>query len=75
VPGGQPGQFLPASALPSVVLTEPSDVTDPDKYDQWSDDEQVDGASASAARWAYVLIRQPVMVAVHADEMLAENRP
>ena len=75
VPGGQPGQFLPASALPSVVLTQPSDVTDPDKYDQWSDDEQVDGASASSARWAYVLFRQPVMVAVHADEMLAENRP
>ena len=29
----------------------------------------------SSARWAYVLFRQPVMVAVHADEMLAENGP
>ena len=56
MPGGQPGQFLPASALPSVALTEPSDVTDPDEHDQWSDDEQVDRPAASSARWAYVLV-------------------
>jgi hypothetical protein len=75
MPGATPGQFLPASALASVVLNEPNGVTDPDKHDQWSDDKKVDPASISSARWAYVLFRQPVMVAVHADEMLAENRP
>jgi hypothetical protein len=75
VPGVAPGQFLAASTLSSVPLAEPSAVADPDKHDQWSDDEKVDPAAVSSARWAYVLFRQPVMVAVHADEMLAQNRP
>ena len=69
------GQFLAASTLSSVSLTEPSAVADPDKHDQWSDDEKVDPAAVSSARWAYVLFRQPVMVAVHADEMLTDTRP
>jgi hypothetical protein len=75
MPGGKPGQFLPASALSSLTLQEPNKASDPDKHDQWADDEKVKPASASSARWAYVLFRQPVMVAVHGDEMLAENRP
>jgi hypothetical protein len=75
VPGITPGQFLPAAALSSVTLKEPDQTSDPDKHDQWADDEKVEPASVSSARWAYVLFRQPVMVAVHADEMLAENRP
>jgi len=74
-PGIAPGQFLAASTLSSVALTEPSAVADPDKHDQWSDDEKVDPAAVSSARWAYVLLRQPVMVAVHADEMLTDTRP
>ena len=74
-PGIAPGQFLTASTLASVALTEPSAVADPDKHDQWSDDEKVDPAAVSSARWAYVLFRQPVMVAVHADEMLTDTRP
>jgi hypothetical protein len=75
VPGITPGQFLPAAALSTVTLQEPNQISDPDKHDQWSDDEKVEPATVSSARWAYVLFRQPVMVAVHADEMLAENRP
>ncbi len=75
VPGIVPGHFLGASALASVALTEPSAVTDADKHDQWSDDEKVDPATASSARWAYVLFRQPAMVAIHADEMLTDTRP
>jgi hypothetical protein len=73
MPGLKPGQFLSAGALSSVGLTEPSSVTDPPKHDQWADDRKVDLAGVSSARWAYVLLRQPVMVAVHADEMLAQN--
>ncbi len=68
----------PVSAGGGIVerhAQEPNQVSDPDKHDQWSDDEKVDPATVSSARWAYVLFRQPVMVAVHADEMLAENRP
>ena len=70
VPGINPGQFLAAGALSSVSLTEPSSVTDPPKHDQWNDDRKVNPAGISAARWAYMLLRQPVMVAVHADELL-----
>jgi hypothetical protein len=73
--GINPGEFLPATSLASVALAEPSNATDPSKHDQWSDDKKVDPATVSSARWAYMLFRQPVMVAVHADEMLAENRP
>jgi hypothetical protein len=75
MPGIKPGQFLSAGALSSVGFTEPSSVTDPPKHDQWNDDNRVDPAGVSSARWAYVLLRQPVMVAVHADEMLAQNSP
>jgi hypothetical protein len=74
ISGATPGQFLPASALASVALTEPSNATDPVKHDQWNDDRKVLPADASSARWAYVLFREPVMVAVHASEMLSENR-
>jgi hypothetical protein len=74
MPGIKPGQFLAAGALTNVGLKEPSSVTDPPKHDQWKDDSRVDPASVSSARWAYVLLRQPVMVAIHASEMLAQNR-
>lgn len=74
VPGITPGQFLAAGALSSVSFTEPSSVTDPPKHDQWNDDRRVNPASVSSARWAYMLLRQPVMVAIHGSEMLAQNR-
>jgi hypothetical protein len=35
----------------------------------------VNGASASAARWAYLLIRSPAMVAVHAARLLRQGSP
>jgi hypothetical protein len=75
MPGIKPGQFLSAGTLSSIGFTEPFSVSDARKHDQWSDDRRVNIASVSSARWAYMLLRQPVMVAVHADEMLAENRP
>jgi hypothetical protein len=71
--GIKPGQFLSAGALSNVGFTEPSAVTDAPKHDQWKDDRRVDPAEVSSARWAYLLLRQPVMVAVHADEMLRQN--
>jgi hypothetical protein len=72
MPGGKPGQFLPADILPNVLLTPPSDEV---KHLQYVDDGLVDKAAISSARWAYLLFRQPVMVAVHGDEMLADDRP
>jgi hypothetical protein len=76
MPGGAPGDFLPAASLANVALTQPSSApADADQLAQYKDDARVDVATTSSARWAYLLFRQPVMVAVHADEMLATNRP
>jgi hypothetical protein len=73
IPGGTPGDFLSAASLASVGLTQPPAGDPEGKEPQYEDDEQADAAAASAARWAYVLFRPPVMVAVHADEMLGSG--
>jgi hypothetical protein len=72
--GIKPGAFLQASELTTVTLADPDSTEDKnsDKKDQHADDAAVDPAQASAARWAYLLFRAPVMVAVHADEMLKD---
>lgn len=70
MPGGKPGQFLAAAALANVALTHPPAGDPEGKLSQYDDDEQANGAAQSAARWAYLLFRPPVMVAIHADEML-----
>ncbi len=76
LPGGAPGQSLHAGSLVHVVLTSPSSApADADKLAQYQNDTKVNGAEVSSARWAYLLFRQPVMVAVHGDEMLRQNRP
>ena len=61
-----PGQFLPAGSLANVAFAPPP-LTE---VEQQSDDLLVNAAPQSSARWAYLLFRSPVMVAVHADEML-----
>jgi len=72
LPGG--GDFLSAGSLASFSLA-PVPGGDPEsKGPQHTDDEAALGAAASSARWAYLLFRPPVMVAIHADEML-RSRP
>ncbi len=73
MPGGAPGQFLPAGNLASVALTKPPLPDPDDKTSQYNDDEQVNAAAISSARWAYMLFRSPVMVAVHAAKMLGSG--
>ena len=70
VPGIHDGAFLPASALGSITLTPPGGSDSEGKKPQYDDDEKALAAAPSSARWAYELFRAPVMVAVHADEML-----
>jgi hypothetical protein len=65
------GQALRSSTLSALSLSSP----DSDHTIQHNDDKQITAAALSAARWAYVLFRPPVMVAIHGDEMLAQNRP
>jgi len=69
MPGGSPGQYLSATALASVTLAAPT----PERKDQHDDDVTVNAASPSAARFAYLLLRSPVMVAVHAAELLRQG--
>jgi hypothetical protein len=67
MPDATSGRFIPANSLAAVALAPP----DPEKQQQHDDDAQVEPTAVSSARWAYILFRAPVMVAVHADEMLS----
>jgi hypothetical protein len=71
MPGAQAGSFLSASSLQNVVLAAPP--PEPDQQQQHDEDEQVDAAADSSARWAYLLFRAPVLVAVHAAQMLGQG--
>ncbi len=78
LPGGKPGQFLSATSLATVALTAPptakADEHDAEeKHRQYLEDKQADEAAVSSARWAYLLFRAPVMVAIHADQMLGSG--
>ena len=67
----QPGKHLNPNALASISLTAPSAARDDlEKQPQHDDDKKVVPAAISAARWAYLLYQSPVMVAVHAAELL-----
>ena len=74
-PGAVAGQFLSATSLANVVLAQPPNPNPPTadsqgRISQHNEDVQVNGTAPSSARWAYLLYRAPVMVAIHADEML-----
>jgi len=73
VPGAGPLTFLPANSLASVALAAPPPSDPEGKKPQHADDAQVDKAAISSARWASLLFRAPVMVAVHGDEMLRKK--
>jgi hypothetical protein len=68
------GGFVPASAFANVPLQTPTG-PDVEKAPQHADDVKVNGAAQSAARWAYILYQAPVLVAIHAAEMLRPRGP
>lgn len=73
-PGGETGkQFLAAGSLAPVTLKAPPGGDPEGKLPQHQDDEKAATATASSARWAYLLFRAPVMVAIHAVEMLRDD--
>ena len=69
--GVAPGGFLSAGALTSPHLVAP-DPNQPERKPQHDDDTQVATAAPSSARWAYMLFRSPVLVAIHAADMLGQ---
>lgn len=66
-------KFLAAASLPSFSLAPVPTPDEEGKKPQQDDDVAALGAAASSARWAYLLFRPPVMVAIHADEMLRKR--
>lgn len=69
IPAGQASDFIdPNRGLPLAAGNLPADAGE--KKLQRDDDLVVAGAAVSSARWAYILYQAPVMVAVHAAEML-----
>lgn len=70
--GTAEGASIPATALSTIALDalEPDDT---EKVDQRADDAKVVTAPVSAARWAYLCYQSPVLVAVHAAEMLEQK--
>lgn len=71
VPGGAPGAFIEIkNSTAAIHLVEPAGEVS-EKHDQWVDDVQVHwDKDASAADLAYILYQVPVLIAVHASEML-----
>lgn len=65
------GPYLRRAGTPSLTLVEPVGPGSEAEHEQWQDDRQVTlNADASAADLAYILFQAPVLVAVHAAEML-----
>jgi hypothetical protein len=68
-PDLQDGDYLPANSFTPLSLKAPVNAP-PEKVMQHNEDKEVLAASPSSARWAYLLLQAPVMMAVHAEEML-----
>ena len=69
-PGVSDGDMLRISNIPSLSLIEPSG-SENEKHDQWESDRQVPiGPNISAAELAYVSLQAPVVMAIHASELL-----
>jgi hypothetical protein len=69
-PGLADGDPLKVSTIPARSLVEPTGA-DAEKHPQWEQDRLVPfDASLSAAELAYVSLQAPVLVAIHAAEML-----
>jgi hypothetical protein len=75
LPDPSPGKFIEIAAAPlplAVTATEPSG-EDIEKAEQWQEDRHlVLGANTNSAELAYVLYQAPVLMGVHAAEMLPE---
>lgn len=63
--------FIQINSTPSFLLVRPTAPDVSEKLEQWGDDDNVHwNNAASAAEIAYVLYQVPVLIAVHASEML-----
>jgi hypothetical protein len=75
LPGVAAGGFIEITgATATLALKEPTGPELAEKREQWADDVKVAwGKDASSADLAYILFQAPVMMAVHAAEMLTRK--
>ena len=72
------GSFIPVgnATIEQDLSANPLDPDDPEKVDQRKDDMQVSWKkNMNAADVAYILYQVPVLMAVHAGEMLPKQEP
>ncbi len=73
-PGLLDGQPLNASSITSHTLVEPDLVTLQEKHDQWENDRFVPlDANLSAAELGHISLQTPVIMAIHASELLPDQ--
>ncbi|NUT49845.1 MAG: hypothetical protein HOV94_21415 [Saccharothrix sp.] len=67
--------FIPTgSGAPTRTLTKPAEAADVEKLPQWEEDKALHwGADLNSSEIAYILYQAPVLVAVHAQEMLGHG--
>jgi len=75
VPGVADGMHITVSSIPPRTLVEPTG-SDIEKHPQWEFDRFVPlDAQVSAAELAYIALQAPVIMAVHASELLPNQEP
>ena len=75
VPDVAAGKFIKIAEAPALPrqVSEPTATEDQEKRPQWEEDRHLDlRANTNAAELAYILYQAPVLMGVHASEMLPE---
>lgn len=73
VPAVSDGDQIKMSTIPSRTLAEPVG-DEGEKHEQWTFDKDVPvDASISAAEFAYIALQTPVIMAIHASELLPDQ--
>ncbi len=74
VPALADGKHVSVSTIPAQVLIEPTAPDVQEKHPQWESDRNVPlNAAVSSAELAYIALQTPVIMAVHASELLPEE--
>jgi len=71
VPALVDGKYIKVSAIPPRPLVEPTAPSVTEKHQQWESDQHVPlDANVSSAELAYIALQTPVIMAIHASELL-----
>ena len=74
MPGYTDGDFIEIAGTPTLVVSEPTNTEDAEKHPQWEEDRALRWHSGThSAELAYILYQAPVLMGVHASEMLPDN--